>query len=343
MANVIRIKKRAASGQAGAPSSLAPSELAFNENSSDLSLYYGLGDDGSGSATSVIKIAGPGHYFSKTDTRTANTVLAGPSSGTAAAPTFRSLAVDDIPTITASKVSDFDTQVQTNRLDEMAAPTSSVAFGSQKITGLATCVADTDGANKAYVDGVAQGLAVKDSAKVATTANITLSGTQTIDGVNVAAGDRVLVKDQTSAADNGIWIVAAQAWARADDLDTAANAAGAFVFIESGTTQADRGFVCTSNTGSAVVGTNNLAFTQFSSTGEVSAGDGLDKTGLVFSVDLKANGGLVIESTEVAVDLSASSITGTLALADGGTGSTTASGARTNLGIPDLEIDGGTY
>ena len=193
------------------------------------------------------------------------------------------------------------------------------------------------------MDGVAQGLAVKDSARVATTANITLSGTQSIDGVNVAEGDRVLVKDQSSAGANGLYVVSVQTWTRADDLDTGANAAGAFVFIESGTTQADRGFVCTSNTGSAVVGTNSLTFTQFSSTGEVSAGDGLDKTGLVLSVDLKANGGLVIDSTEVAVDLGASSITGTLALADGGTGATTASGARTNLGIPDLEIDGGTY
>ena len=84
---------------------------------------------------------------------------------------------------------------------------------------------------------------------------------------------------------------------------------------------------------SAVVGTNNLAFTQFSGAGQITAGDGLDKSGNTLSVDLKSNGGLVIESTEIAVDLSASSITGTLAVSDGGTGSTSASGARTNLGL----------
>jgi hypothetical protein len=85
-----------------------------------------------------------------------------------------------------------------------------------------------------------------------------------------------------------------------------------FTFIEQGTVNADNGFVCTSNSGSAVVGTNNLTFAQFSGAGQITAGDGLDKSGNTLSVDLKANGGLVIESTEIALDLAASSITGTL-------------------------------
>ena len=106
-----------------------------------------------------------------------------------------------------------------------------------------------------------------------------------------------------------------------------------FTFVEQGTVNADNGFVCTSNKGSAVVGTNNLTFAQFSGAGQITPGDGLDKSGNTLSVDLKSNGGLVIESTEIAVDLSASSITGTLAVSDGGTGSTGASGARTNLGL----------
>ena len=111
------------------------------------------------------------------------------------------------------------------------------------------------------------------------------------------------------------------------------DAAGAFTFIEQGTVNADNGFSCTSNKGSAVVGTNNLAFSQFSGAGQISAGNGLDKSGNTLSVDLKANGGLVIESTEVAVDLAASSITGTLAIGDGGTGATSAGDARTALGL----------
>ena len=81
------------------------------------------------------------------------------------------------------------------------------------------------------------------------------------------------------------------------------------------------------------MGTNNLTFVQFSGAGQVIAGNGIDKSGNTLSVDLKANGGLTIESTEIAVNLGASSITGTLAVGDGGTGATTARGARTNLGL----------
>ena len=325
MANTIRIKKRAASGSAGAPSSLLPSELAFNEN--DLKLYYGFGDDGSTppEATSIITVGGSGAFFNKTDTRTANTILSGPTTGSAAAPTFRALVAADIPSITHAKISDFDTGVQTNRVDQLAAATNPV-------TGV-TPTADAHFATKGYVDSTAEGLDVKDSVKVATTANITLSGTQTIDGVAISADERVLVKDQSTASQNGIYLCKSGSWARADDMAASSDAAGAFAFIEQGSTYADVGFVCSTDKGSAVVGTNNLAFTQFSGVATVTAGDGLDKSGNELSLDLKANGGLVIESTEACVDLSASSITGTLAVGDGGTGATSASAARTALGL----------
>ena len=328
MSNTIRIKKRSASGSAGSPSSLSPSEIAFNEN--DLKLYYGFGDDGSTppNASSIITIGGCGAYFNKTDTRTANTILSGPTTGSAAAPTFRALVVADIPTLTASKISDFDTQVRTNRLDQLASATSTVSG--------VTPTADAHFATKGYVDSVSEGLDVKQSCQVATTANITiataLNSGDSIDGVTLANGDRVLVKDQSVSSQNGIYVVG-DTPVRADDLATGADAAGAFTFVEQGSTNADIGFVCTSNKGSAVVGTNNLAFSTFSSSGNVTAGDGLDKSGNELSVDLKANGGLVIESTELAVDLAASSITGTLAIGDGGTGATSASAARTALGL----------
>ncbi len=325
MANTIRIKKRAASGSAGAPSTLSPSELAFNEN--DLKLYYGFGDNGATppEASSIITVGGSGAFFNKTDTRSANAILAGPTTGSAAAPTFRSLVAADIPTLTAAKVSDFDTQVRTNRVDQLASATNPV-------TGV-TPTADAHFATKGYVDGVSQGLDIKEAVKVATTANITLSGTQTIDGVAVSADERVLVKDQSTATENGLYLCKAGSWARTDDLAAGADASSVFVFVDQGTVNADNGFVCTTNKGSAVVGTNNLSFTQFSGAGQVTAGDGLDKSGNTLSLDLKANGGLVIESTEVAVDLAASSITGTLAISDGGTGATSASAARTALGL----------
>ena len=336
MSNTIRIKKRAASGSAGAPSSLSPSELAFNEN--DLKLYYGFGDDGNTppAASSIITIGGAGAFFNKTDTRSANSILAGPTTGSAAAPTFRSLVAADIPSIAHTKISDFDTGVRTNRLNEMTAPNGAVSFASQKITNLADPTADADAANKGYVDGVAQGLDIKDSCQAATTANITiataLNNGDTLDGVTLSTNDRVLVKNQNTASENGIYKVGSSP-ARVDDLAAGADAAGAFTFVESGTVNGDNAFVCSSDKGSAVVGTNNLTFVQFSGAGQVIAGNGLDKSGNTLSVDLKSNGGLVIESTEIAVDLGASSITGTLAVSDGGTGSTTASGSRTNLGL----------
>jgi hypothetical protein len=313
VANTIRIKKRAASGSDGAPSTLFPSELAFNE--SDLKLYYGFGDNGSTppSASSIITVGGAGAFFNKTDTRTANTILSGPTTGSAAAPTFRALVAADIPSIAHTKISDFDTGVQVNRLDQMAAPTAAVGLNSQKITSLAAPTADTDAATKAYVDSTSEGLDVKDSCVVISTSNITLANTQTIDGVSLAANNRVLVAGQSTASQNGIYkVVDGGSWTRTDDFAAGADAAGAFTFIEQGTSNADTGWVCSSNKGSAVIGTNNLAFTQFSSAGVTTAGDGLDRTGNVFSVDLKSNGGLVIESTELALDLAASSITGTL-------------------------------
>jgi len=325
MSNTIRIKKRAASGSAGAPADLSPSELAYNEN--DNKLYYGFGDNGSTppSASSIIVIGGSGGFFNKTDTRSANAILAGPTTGSAAAPTFRSLVAADIPSVAHTKISDFDAGVQTNRVDELAAATNPV-------TGV-TPTADAHFATKGYVDGVSQGLDIKDSVKVATTANITLSGTQTIDGVAVSADERVLVKNQSTASQNGLYLCKASSWVRTDDLAAGADAAGMFTFVEQGSTNADQGFVCSSDKGSAVVGTNNLSYTQFSGGGNLTAGDGLDKSGNEFSVDLKSNGGIVIESTEMAVDLSASSITGTLAVGDGGTGATSASAARTALGL----------
>lgn len=189
------------------------------------------------------------------------------------------LIASDIPTLTAAKISDFDTQVRTSRLDQMAAPTASVSLNSQKITNLATPTADTDAATKAYVDASRSGLDVKASCRAATSANITLSGTQTIDGVAVIAGDRVLVKDQTTASANGIYVVAAGAWSRSTDADTDAEVhAGMFTFIEEGTLYADSGWVLSTNN-PIVVGTTSLTFAQFSGAGQITAGAGLTKTG----------------------------------------------------------------
>jgi len=143
--------------------------------------------------------------------------------------------------------------------------------------------AATDIANKDYVDTVAQGLDPKASCVAATTIDIILSAPQTIDGIALIAGDRCLVKNQTAQADNGIYVVAAGSWTRATDMNTWSEVSGAFTFIEQGTTQADTGWVCTSNAG-GTLGTTPITFVQFAGVGSYTAGTGLTLTGTQFSL-----------------------------------------------------------
>lgn len=205
--------------------------------------------------------------------------------------------------------------------------TTAFDINSQLLSNVATPVSSTDAATKGYVDGVAQGLDVKDSVRVATTANITLSGTQTIDGVAVVANDRVLVKDQTTGSENGIWVCAAGAWARAADANTSAEVTGGmFVFATEGTTNADTGWVLTTND-PITLGTTALTFAQFSGAGTITAGAGMTKTGSTLDV-VSANGGIVANADSIALTL------------DGGTLSVGASGVKVaDGGISNTQIN----
>lgn len=196
------------------------------------------------------------------------------------------LSVGDIPTLTSAKVSDFDTQVRTSRLDQMAVPTADVALGAQKITGLANGVSSQDAVTLAQLNAVQAGLDIKASVRAATTANITLSAPQTIDGVSVIAGDRVLVKDQSTGANNGIYIVAVGAWTRASDADTSSEVTGGmFTFVAEGTLNADTGWVLTTND-PITLGSTSLAFSKFTSPGSYTAdGISLTLTGTQFSIN----------------------------------------------------------
>jgi len=145
-----------------------------------------------------------------------------------------------------------------------------------------------DAATKAYVDAVKQALDIKDSVRVATTAAITISTAlnvnDTIDGVTLADGDRVLVKDQTDASQNGIY-VAGSSPVRAADANTSAEVtAGMFTFVEEGTANADNGFVLTTND-PITLDTTDLTFAQFSGAGQIVAGDGLSKSGNTLNVN----------------------------------------------------------
>lgn len=465
MSNIIRIKRRA-SGAAGAPSSLMPAELAFNEV--DGILYYGFGAGGAGgTATSVIVIGGAGAFVSLTGdqtisgNKTFNDTINGNINGNASSAnvlsTPRNIAItgdatwntyfdgsDDVtneltlansgvsagtygssssvPVITVDskgRVTSVTTASISGSLDfvgdvtgsgstgsnttltlaasgvtagtytkitvdakgratvgaqaslsDLSSPSADFSMNSHKLTGLATPSADTDAANKGYVDSVAQGLDIKASVKCATTANITLSGTQTIDGITVAAGDRVLVKNQSTASQNGIYVASASAWARSNDADAWAELVSAFVFVEEGSTLADTGWVCTVDSG-GTLGTTNVTFSQFSGAGSYAAGSGLTLTGTTFSVNVDnstlaiSGGNLQIKSTWVGQ----SSITTlgtigtgvwqgtTVAVAYGGTGATTLTGlvkgngtsamtaavAGTDYLDPSSTIDGGTF
>ncbi len=169
------------------------------------------------------------------------------------------------------------------RLNQVLAPTADVGLANFKITSLADPTNDQDAANKRYVDSVAQGLDAKASTRVATTANITLSGLQNIDGVTLVADDRVLVKNQTNTAQNGIYVASATAWSRSADMNAWAEVPNAFVFVEQGTSQSDTGWVCTANAG-GTLDTTEIAWTQFSAAGSYLAGNGLSLSGNTFSV-----------------------------------------------------------
>jgi hypothetical protein len=157
------------------------------------------------------------------------------------------------------------------------------------VTGTITTTpsADTDIANKGYVDSVAQGLDVKASCVYSTTANITLSGLGTQGGgdwaSSLSAGDRILVKNQSSSQFNGIYVASSTTWARSKDMDVWAEVPSAFTFIESGTTLADTGWVCTSNQG-GTIDVTPITWSQFSGAGSYFAGTGLTLTGNTFSI-----------------------------------------------------------
>jgi hypothetical protein len=173
-------------------------------------------------------------------------------------------------------------------LSAVGAPTGNVSMATYKITGLGTPTDSTDAATKAYVDSATEGLHIHESVVAATTANVSLATAlengDTLDGVTLATGDRILVKNQTNKSQNGIYVVQTSGQpARATDFDTATEIdSGDFVFVYSGG-QAGTGWVQTYRP--VTIGTDEINFTQFSGAGTYLAGNGLNLNGTTFSID----------------------------------------------------------
>jgi hypothetical protein len=252
--------------------------------------------------------------------------------------------------IDQSKISGLTTDLGNKLALAGGTMTGAIAMGTNKITGLGTPTDGTDAATKSYVDTTVQGIDWKASVKAATTANLTLASDlengDTLDGVTLATGDRVLVKDQSTGSQNGIYVVKESgAPDRSTDADEGAEVTANFaVFVEQGTVNADSGFTLTNN-GAVTIGTTALAFTQFTGLGQIIAGTGLDKTGNTLDIDstVTTNDGVqtltnktINGSSNTITNVSLTSgVTGTLPVANGGTGITSlGTGIATFLETP---------
>lgn len=318
MANILRIKR---STGTTAPVTLSNAELAYVEGTD--TLYYGKGISTGSTAATIVQVGGAGYVVTQataqtiTGAKTFSTLITGSVSGNAGTATVLATSrnfslTGDVtaPTVAFNGSADVAlaavlansgvsagtyTKLTVDAkgratvgaqaiLNDIGTPTAAYSLNNQRLTGLGIPTAASDAATKQYVDDLAAGLKVKTPARVATTgANITLSGLQTIDGVLLVANDRVLVKDQTTPALNGIYVASATAWTRSTDADTWDELVSAYILVNAGTLNAGVSFV-TQIAAGGTLGTTAIPWAQFSTPSTYSAGNGLLLTGTVFSV-----------------------------------------------------------
>ena len=334
MANILRIKRRVVGGAAGAPASLKNAELAFNEV--DDTLYYGKGDNGSGDATTIPAIAGLGAFVSLTasqtisGTKTVTGTLALTGATIDGFTTTGAVIIGGDLTVNGTTTTVHSTTVSVDDKNIELGAVSGVPTDAGADGGGITLKGTTDKTFN-WVDAT-DAWTASEHLDLASGKSFFINGTNVLSSTALGAG-------VTSSSLTTVGTISGGTW-QGSTVGVAYGGTGQNSFTDGqlliGNSTGNTLSKSTLTAGSGVSITNgNGTITINASGANFTAGDGLDLVGSELSLDLKANGGLVIESTELAVDLGASAITGTLAIADGGTGATTASGVRNAL---DLEV-----
>jgi len=333
MANAIRLKKRAATGAAGSPSSLAPSEVAFNE--ADSKLYYGFGDDGDGTSSSIIVIAGEGGFttLGTAQTITGNKTFTG-TVDLSGATLSGNTTFDNNLTVTGNLIVNGTTT--TVNSTTLSVDDKNIELGS--VSSPSDSTADGGGITlKGDSDHTIIWTNSTDSWDFSEHINIASGKEFKIDGTSVLTST-ALGNNVTSSALTSVGTLTSGTWS-ASTIAVNKGGTGQTSYTDGqlliGNTSGNTLNKATLTAGSNITITNgNGAITIAAAAGAPVAGDGIDVSGSTVSVDLKANGGLVIESTELAIDLAASSITGSLPVSK--LGSVTSTAAELNI------VDGGT-
>lgn len=359
MANTIRIKRRASGGSTGAPASLENAELAYNESDAGNGvLYYGYGTGGAGgSATSVVAIGGDGAFVNLTGTQTisGNKTFTGSLTLTSATidaiTTTGNVVVGGDLTVNGTTTTVNSTSVTVDdkniELGSTASPTDVTADG-----GGITLKGTTDKTFN-WVDAT-DAWTSSEHFNLLTGKSYYINGTEVLSSTTLGSGITASSLTSVGTLTSGTWNATTIAVDRGGTGQTSYTD-GQLLIGNTATSGLNK---ATLTAGSNITITNGNGTIEIAAAaGAPTAGDGIDVVGSQVSVDLKANGGLVIESTELAVDLGASAITGTLAVADGGTGATTLTGILKGNGTSAFtaavegtdylsstsDIDGGTF